>query len=238
MGRELTDQERRELLGAYAIGAVDNNERAQVLELVLKDQDARAELYTLELAVAWLGRSELRPSQDVWNNIAAEIDGDRATVDGASVTALVPRVSRRQRAVALVAAAAAVIGVAFGVSALQVGESRPQSIEAAAATALAQPGARRIELDSAGGHLAATAVVLPDGNGYLMSTTLPRLDANHVYQLWSITSGGSTSAGVLGRSAATHAFSTDRNVSELAITAEPRGGSVAPTGPVLGSGNA
>ena len=54
---DLTPEELHELLGAFALGALDDDERAQVEDYVLHDADARAELHQLEHAVAWLGHA-------------------------------------------------------------------------------------------------------------------------------------------------------------------------------------
>ena len=61
MTPERSANEMRELLGAYALNALDPEERAQVDAFLLSDPEARAELHELEHAAAWLGHASLRP---------------------------------------------------------------------------------------------------------------------------------------------------------------------------------
>jgi uncharacterized protein (TIGR03083 family) len=56
----------RELLGAYALDAVDDDEAAEVAELVAGDEKARRELHRLRGAAAWIGATEaLAPPRDL-----------------------------------------------------------------------------------------------------------------------------------------------------------------------------
>ena len=48
----------RELLGAYALDAVDDDEAAAVAELVAEDDAADRELHRLRGAAAWIGATE------------------------------------------------------------------------------------------------------------------------------------------------------------------------------------
>ena len=66
----------RELLGAYALDALDDAERKAVERLLLDDAGARAELYELQLAASWLVNSALRPRERVRDRIAREVDQD------------------------------------------------------------------------------------------------------------------------------------------------------------------
>jgi uncharacterized protein (TIGR03083 family) len=56
----------RELLGAYALDAVDDDDAAAVAELVAEDESARRELRRLRGAAAWIGATEaLAPPRDL-----------------------------------------------------------------------------------------------------------------------------------------------------------------------------
>ena len=56
----------RELLGAYALDAVDDDEAAAVAELVAEDAAADRELHRLRGAAAWIGATEaLAPPRDL-----------------------------------------------------------------------------------------------------------------------------------------------------------------------------
>jgi uncharacterized protein (TIGR03083 family) len=55
-----------ELLGAYALDAVDGDEAAAVAELIAEDEDAERELHRLRGAAAWVGATEaLSPPRDL-----------------------------------------------------------------------------------------------------------------------------------------------------------------------------
>ena len=61
MDRELTPDEIRELLAAYAIDAVDDDERAAVDEYLAGDADARDEVASIQRA-AVAARAHRRPA--------------------------------------------------------------------------------------------------------------------------------------------------------------------------------
>ncbi len=80
--------------------------------------------------------------------------------------------------------------------------------------------------------------MLPSGQGYLVSSTLPALDKGRTYQLWAIEGNQPISLGLLGSSPSHAAFTMAGSTqpSHLSITAEPAGGSVFPTGPIVATG--
>ena len=84
----------------------------------------------------------------------------------------------------------------------------------------------------------AQVVVLPSGQGYLVSSTMPSLDKGRTYQLWAIEGNQPISLGLLGGSPGQAAFTMAGSTrpSHLSITAEPAGGSVFPTGPIIATG--
>ena len=84
----------------------------------------------------------------------------------------------------------------------------------------------------------AQFVVLPEGQGYLVESTLPALSSTETYQLWGVVNGQTISLGLLGeipRLGDVHAgrFAGE---SRLGITAEPAGGSILPSQAMLASG--
>ena len=84
----------------------------------------------------------------------------------------------------------------------------------------------------------AQFVVLPDGRGYLVSSSMPQLSTGQTYQLWGIVGHEPISLGLLGAAPQQAAFTMAgaTRPSSLSITAEPSGGSVSPTSPVLATG--
>src|SRR6185295_16574978 len=171
----------KELLGAYALGALDDDERQQVERLVLTDQDARAELHALQLGAAWLARSDLRPAPRVWDAIQQQMEPP-------APTALEDRRRRpRRRLVAFAAAAVVAAGVVVGIATLEGSGPKPTSVEAAARAAIRDPDAEHLDLLGPDGSLEARLAVYEDGHGYLGDSSLPRLDDRRTYQLWAIT---------------------------------------------------
>jgi anti-sigma-K factor RskA len=234
MGR-LTPEEQRELLGAYALGAVDDDERVEVAELVLADTDARAELHMLQLGVAWLDHASTGAPMHVWRAIEAEIAGDVRSIGDETAPAVVTLTTRR-RVGRLVAVAAAVIALALGsIGVLATrGDRTSPSVAALAAEARHAPGSDVAVLRTTDGSRAATVVVTAGGRGYVVWSAPPAAVASdRTYQLWVLTAGGPRSAGVLGAAPRDARFRAGSNATGVAVTVEPRGGSPAPTGPVV-----
>ena len=241
MARRLSPEERRELLGAYVLDAVDHDEREQVEELLLDDQEARAEFHALQLGAAWLALGERRPGDHVWERIARGMHGDDDNQLRAPVVQLHPRPRMARRLVTIGAVAAAI--ALFAVVAVGgFGSSSPRATVAQAAEAASRnPAAQKVALRSPDGQVAGDVVVLPDGRGYLTDASLPTLRASKTYQLWVITAKGPVSAALLGRDPGVVAFRVGSGASSgtwrFAVTPEPTGGSRAPTGAVVAAGD-
>lgn len=224
----------RDLLGAYALGALDADEHARVEDYVLHDTDARAELHQLEHAVAWLGHASPRPSEVAWNAVRAEMDRDLAAGAGApdsGAATVVDLASRRSRPrwqrLTAVAAALALV-VAVGAAMLSVFSSDPGS------------GTTTVALAAPDGRIAVTAKVSDDGSGTIETSSLPRAPAGHEYQLWAQPNPQTSmhSAGLLGANPNGRRIHVPKHTHRIAISVEPTGGSRAPTtDPVAVSGD-
>lgn len=232
MDRELTPDEIAELLPAYALDAVDDDERAAIDEYLDARPDERDEVAGLQVAASMLAHSGGPPPEGVWERLESRIASTPPPPRLAPPVVLTPRstpapeaarVDRRWR---WLAAAAAVVALAFGGLWLVDraddggGTADTASLAATAATA---PGARHATLTDDGGAALATAVITTDGSGYLTSE-LPPAPAGHTYQLWGITRTGTISLGVLGRDPGTVAFQASAPTTSLAITTEVAGG--------------
>ena len=136
-----------------------------------------------------------------------------------------------------VAAAAAAVVLAIGLVRADNTASNLQSARGAALStvqaALHAPGHRLITLDSGSQAALAQVVVVPSGQGYLVSSMLPSLGDGRTYQLWEVEGKQPISLGLLGASPRQAAFTMAGSTrpSRLAVTAEPSGGSVVTDGP-------
>jgi anti-sigma-K factor RskA len=237
--------ELRDLLGAFALGALDDEEHDEVEGYVLDDAEARAELHKLEHAVAWLGHASPRPSEASWDAVRAEMARDLGDTGGMGDPAVVPPApsiqpelapvvdltARRarpgwQRLTALAAAVALVVG--FGLAMFSVFSTGNGS------------GTSTVALAAPDGRIAVTARIDDDGSGTIVTSSLPAPPAGHVYQLWSQPDPQTSmhSAGLLGKNPHGRRIHIPAHTRRIAISVEPAGGSRAPTtDPVAVSGD-
>lgn len=219
----MTHDEVAELLGAYALHALDADERALVDDHLATCPHCRSEARDHEQTAALLGNSGGAAPEGLWDRIATSLDEAPPPLR----LAVGRRRPRRLVTVAAGLAAAAVIAVLGGLIVHQ--DHRIDHLQSALGSAgpsrdlelaLVAPGAHRASLTSDDGRVVVPAVVLPDGSGYLLAEDMPSLPAGQTYQLWGQTDAGLLSLGVLGshpgRVVAFHAS----GVGALAITAE------------------
>jgi anti-sigma factor RsiW len=254
----MTHDEASELLGAYALDAVDGEEFGQLEAHLETCPRCRAELDGLREVAGAIGNSVAPPPEGLWSSIAGRLPerpGDEESPPMPRLVAESPesspraRPSRRRGAIAVaavvaVAAAAVVAVLAVGlvradnrVSDLQA-SSAQRARASAVRAALATPGHRTVTLDSSSGAALARFVIVPDGRGYLLSSGLPTLADDRTYQLWAIIGSRPISLGLLGSSPrqATFTMASSATASALSITAEPAGGAIAPTSPIIATG--
>ena len=202
----------RDVLGAYAIGAVDDVERAEIERWLATDGDARAEAEQLTAAARQLRTSD-GPAPSVWNAIESAIEsGEHRSPSVIELSAprqargISRRVSQVVAGAAAVAAAAVIAVVASTGSESTLPNDVPASAVAQAANAaLREDGAERISLVTWNGTDSVHAVVLPDGRGYVLDATLT--DATSaVYRLQAITAQGTVIVAVLDPDAEATAF--------------------------------
>jgi anti-sigma factor RsiW len=239
----LTHAEIEDLLGVYALNALDGDEHELVERHLEGCPRCRAEVAQHREVAATLAATGGPAPEGVWNRIAAVIEGDAPDMplalprgDGAVVPlrrSPAPG-SFSRRAVAAMAAAAAVVVALLGVGLvrqdqrlddLQVAMSA-DALERAAVAAQADPEALVARMESDDGDVHATAAVLPDGKGYLVGRNLPVLDVDRTYQLWGVTPDDVISLGVLGPQVDVAGFAAHGDVKSLVITEEVAGGVV------------
>jgi hypothetical protein len=243
----LSHDEIVELLGAYALNAVEPDERTIVEEHLEDCPRCRAEVQEHVWVATRLGNSGGDAPDGLWERIAGTLE-EAAPPMRLSLPVgearVIPLAQRRRRVPRAVAAG---IGIAaaglIGVLGLQVDrqDNRIESLEEslasdaflrAATHAFADPDAARADLVGADGSIAASAALLEDGSGYVMADGLPTLGDDRTYQLWGQTTSGLVSLGLLGSTPnEVVAFQSGDDVTALAITEEHAGGVIQSSNP-------
>jgi anti-sigma-K factor RskA len=232
------DPELDSLLGAYALDALDRDERLRVDAYLARNERARDEVDELRESAAALALAPVDDTSappELWARISDAIDTEQS-VDADAVGDEIAAARSRRRARSArwmsVAAAAAVVVAALlasQVASLQHRLDNSRSTgETAAAAAFTRAGrvegAKKLSLSPAGGAEVARVVLLPDGSGYLKNDAMADLDADHTYQLWALAGSADApvaiSAGVLGPHPKAAAFRTTPDVHAFAITVE------------------
>lgn len=242
MGRELSHEEVVDLLGAYALDALEPAEHQAVDRHVEGCPACRREVSEHREVAGLLTPGWGAPPPGVWERIATSLEEAPPPLDMAPVIAMKAREGpvsgagpRRRRGVpagiaAMVAVAAvAVIGVLGVRLAVDDGSDQvvyAQQLQQSVDAALADPGARTVQLASTDGARTAQVVVLPDGTGYLVDDNLPTLPEDRTYQMWAVVGTAKISIGVLGPEPKIVPFKMDGDVAALAITEEVAGGVV------------
>lgn len=224
-----------ELLGAYALDAVDDDERAAVEAHLATCPRCRAEVDSHREVAAHLAAGAPAP-EGLWDRIAEALEGEtppplRLVIDrdvpvapadqpGAEVVRLRPR----QRIGVLAAAAAAVVAI-VGLSISSINQQdriddmeAAQGLEQAALDAFAAPDARLADLTGEDGTV-IRAVVLPDGTGYLLADDLPDV-GDRIYQLWGATGDHVVSLGPMGSDPTVESFAANEDITTLMLTVE------------------
>jgi hypothetical protein len=244
MARELSRHELDSLLGARALDAVDPGEREQIDRYLAENPSARAEIDESREVMSLLVEPE-EGSPALWTRIQEEISRPPEATKVHRLTAP-PRARRppfARRAIALVAAAAAVVfAVLVGIELGDDGDAdRQAQARAAAEEARVDPESRQAALADTDGVVRARVVRLPDGTGYVTNTALEQLPSGRTYQLWALiddtTGPAFVSAGVLGRDPDVAAFRFDGRVRGFAISTERSPGALAPHSPLAAQGS-
>lgn len=239
---ELSRDELRELLGAYALDAVDDDERVEVERFLSTDAQARAEVTEYRELASLMANAGGDAPVGVWDRITSSIHGDMPALAPVPSPVAVPtgvdevgrrRRSRSLRIAAAIAAVAAAAAVVLGVKVTQQEHrinnlaralGRGDGLQQAYNAAKGQPGARTAVLSEPQGAASARVVILPDGNGYFSDERLGALPAGRTYQLWVLVgdpgSPTAISAGVLGPAPRLAAFRYKGQVLGFAVTDE------------------
>jgi anti-sigma-K factor RskA len=235
----------RDLLGAYALGAVDAREAAQMRAFLAQDAEAEAELAELLAAVSVLPElvEPMTPPAGLRDRIAAAALADlpaqtapatppapppSAATIGRQIepmNVVRPEPAFWQRASVWATAAAALLLISLGLlywnMQLRDEVSTTPQVEtlALATTAMAPQASGEVH------YLPEQGVLMLDVKD------LPPLPEGYVYEVWLIGDGNPVPAGVFADATAQHAIAADRSqFNTLAITMEPGPlGTAAPT---------
>ena len=216
---DLRHDEVEELLGAYALDAVNDEERAAVEAHLTECPRCRAEVDGHREVAAHLASTGAPAPDALWDRIAGAIGGEeppplRLVVDR-------PGPPRRRTRAPLLAAAAAVLVIALvGAGFLLRGDDPSQDdLRSLALAAFESPRAETAELVDGDGVPLARVAVLPDGTGYVLAGALPDLD-DRIYQLWGSDGDTVVSLGAMGSAPQIVAFHADPAQTTLMITEE------------------
>jgi anti-sigma-K factor RskA len=244
----VTEAEIESLLGAYALDAVDEDERAEVEAHLATCPRCRAEVAAHREVAALMANGGVAAPEGLWDRIAEELSPELpASAPGAAdLLAQLPRPARPERrhsrvlAGVIALAAAAVIIVALlslkgSNLSQQLNSTRSAvGISAAVDSVLAHQH-RTITLTAANRSEDATVIIGSGDEGYWIGSNLAQLPSSETYQLWTIVRGQSiVSLGVLGPDPeAASAFRLAADMGRLMVTVEPEGGTPGPTTPAV-----
>jgi anti-sigma-K factor RskA len=234
-----------ELLGAYALDAVDDVERRHVDEYLAVNPRAAAEVQAHREVATMLAFSGMDAPDGLWGRIAGEI-GDEAPPVGpelAKVLSFEDRPRRRllgRAAPWIASAAAAVVVVTFVAIGLADRADAPTDpLADALELALADEQSLTTTLVSDAADASADAVIDSDGHGFVVAGGLPSLPADQTYQLWGVVDDGQViSLGIFGPTPELETFTVEAPVTALAITIEQYPGVISngnPDGAFVGS---
>lgn len=215
------------LVGAYALDAVDGEERVAFEEHLANCGDCQAELPGMQAAAARLGGAHVaEPPAHLRQQVMDRISRTRQQ---APVVRHVG--SRRTPWRSLVAVAAAVVVVAggFGIAVEQSRVGDAQRRGDLIAAVVSDPGKQEATVSVTGGGTAQVTWV--KGAALVTMRGMPPAPAHHTYQLWKkLPDESVVSLGVIGARPTKPIFVDHLGDSTaLAVTVEPAGGVRQPT---------
>src|SRR5919108_3134673 len=229
----MEDQAIHELTAAYALDALDEDERTSFEEHLSTCARCREELADLGQTAALLahGAPAATPPPALRERILAEARSS----NGATVIPFPRRPRLALSVAAAITAAAAVLAIAFGVRSASLSDDLDETRKAVAI--LGDPGARSIPLEGADGRL----VVDPKGSAALSVQGLRPAPKGKTYELWVIDDGKPRPAGLFEGEEGQNVVLLDEQVdrgARVAATLERDGGVDEPTGRQLFSASA
>jgi anti-sigma-K factor RskA len=222
-----------DLVGAYALDALDESERVAYEAHLAGCDECQTELASLqESAVVLAGSVSVTPPPALKDRVMAEVRGEPAPV--APLETRRPRSRPGWTALAVAALAALVLGVVALVQTVARNDlTGPGGVVAAAEAAASQPGAIVADFETEEG-VVGQIVLTADGEGFMIPSDLTPLDEERTYQLWVVTPDEQViSAGVLGNDPLPSRFTWTGDVAGFALSREVAGGVESSAGDVV-----
>lgn len=230
----MTHEEIEELLGAYALDAVERDEAEEVERHLLECPRCRSEVASYREVAALMGNYGGDAPAGIWERITGGMEEPSSmpalrALPGGRPTglrrALVPVMGA---AVAAAVVALALVGIRLSsldgrINHLQSALGQ-QSISRTAVQALLAADTRKVVMTSGDDRLQADLAVRSDGQTVIAWDDLPVLPPGRTYQMWGLVGHAPVSLGITGRDARNAIFRIDRAMSLLMITDEPAGG--------------
>jgi len=255
----MTHEEASDLLAAFALNAVDDHEYGLIESHLAICPRCRADVHAHRQVAAALGTCVDPLPGSLWQTISSRLTtrdngGDRLApslspavrTGRGGVRAGWMHVSRgRTAAAACVAIGSAAVATVVGIRLANVDNqvahlqgAISESARTEVVAALETAGHKTVTLTDAHERDVMQFVVLPNGQGYLVTSSLPALSPRETYQLWGIIDGKTISLGLLGRTPHLAVFSAAGSLRPHAfgVTVESAGGARRPSGPMLAYG--
>jgi anti-sigma-K factor RskA len=223
------------LSGAYALDSLTPEEAAEFEAHLEGCAACREEVGEFREVVAAMGEqswaSAPRSLRDRVLEEAERTPQQRpaARLEDAPVADLAERRRRRSPALLLAAAVAVVAAAIGGFVGLRGPGAEDQPLPVAVRTVFNAPDASQVALKTANGGTLHVAVSATRQEMAVDARDLPRLDGQHVYQLWAVHDGLMISAAVLGDDSTGAAMGMPSEGTQIAVTVEPGEGSKQPT---------
>jgi anti-sigma factor RsiW len=220
------------LSGAYAVDALDADERARFEEHLAACPACQEEVADLQQTTALMAEvTQADPPPALRASVLAGIKSVRPLPPEVPAATNVRRLPIRRRLTALVAAAALLGAAGAGTVIWQQATSSDQTISVADRV-LQAADAKRVNVDLPGGVRASVIRSVSEGKAVLVTHDMPAPPAGRVYELWlQTTAGKMVPAGTMGKPGSRPVVleGDATNATAVGITVEPEGGSDSPT---------